>query len=137
MCLIKVFCECMQIINHIISQDDSYFCMENILDQRSFGSNEKHLPAKRFRDGKKLTAIMPEAQCKLLDYTAEHVTSCLDILQSKISLNTNNNVAATTEKNKTTLHFVFIGDSRIRQQFLNFLKVRGHNTTQFQHSTYI
>lgn len=123
--------------SHYISQDNSYFCVENILDQRSFGSNEKHLPAKRSRDGKKLTAIMPEAQCKLLDYTAEHVTSCLDILQSKISLNRNNNVAATTEKNKTTLHFVFIGDSRIRQQFLNFLKVRGHNTTQFQHSTYI
>ncbi len=117
-----------------LSQDNSYFCVENILDQRLFLSNEKHLPAKRSGDDRKLTTIMPEVQCKLLDYSAEHVTSCLDILQSKISLN-KNNVAATTEKNQTMLHFVFIGDSRIRQQFLNFLKVIDHNT-QFQHSTY-
>jgi len=60
--------------------------------------------------------VVPKAQCDLFDYTPEHVSTCLDVLHLKL----------TVEKKtagKKMLHFAFVGDSRIRQQFYNFIKV--------------
>ncbi|EFX73039.1 hypothetical protein DAPPUDRAFT_253731 [Daphnia pulex] len=55
--------------------------------------------------------------CRLLHYTAERAVSCLDALhRSRYPLSGKSKIA-----NK--LHFVFMGDSRIRQQFYNFLRL--------------
>ena len=55
--------------------------------------------------------------CQLLDYTSKQAVSCFDALYSSLNLNP---IINSSSKN---LHFAFIGDSRIRQQFLNLLKV--------------
>ena len=49
-------------------------------------------------------------KCGLRYFKARDVASCLDNLLQRIS-------------SRSWLHFAFIGDSRIRQQFYNFLKV--------------
>lgn len=54
--------------------------------------------------------------CQLLDYTSKQAVSCFDALYSSLNLNPINS-------SKKNLHFAFIGDSRIRQQFFNLLKV--------------
>ena len=46
----------------------------------------------------------------LRHFAARDVARCLDDLLNRIS-------------NRSWLHFAFIGDSRIRKQFYNFLKV--------------
>ena len=48
-------------------------------------------------------------KCRLRQFTARDVTSCIDDMHEKSNL--------------TWLHFSFIGDSRMRQQYLNMVKV--------------
>ncbi len=49
--------------------------------------------------------------CRLYPYTARDVVNCIDSIHSS------------RNSSDPLLHFVFIGDSRARQQFYNFLKV--------------
>lgn len=48
--------------------------------------------------------------CRLLRYTVERAVACLDAIREG-------------SPHQNFLHLVFIGDSRIRQQFFNFLVV--------------
>jgi hypothetical protein len=64
---------------------------------------------------------LTEASCRLLHYTTERIVACLDDLHDHLDL-TNQNMPNITAPHKS-LHFVFMGDSRIRQQFFNFVKV--------------
>ena len=50
-------------------------------------------------------------KCQLHHFTARDVVSCLEYLYDENS-------------GGSWLHFAFIGDSRIRQQFFNFIKVK-------------
>ena len=62
--------------------------------------------------------------CQLLHYTFERAVGCFDALYERHYSDWNsphilNHINGPDRK----LHFAFIGDSRIRQQFFNFLKV--------------
>ena len=64
--------------------------------------------------------------CQLLHYTFERAVGCFDALYERHYSDWNsphilNHINGPDRK----LHFAFIGDSRIRQQFFNFLKVHG------------
>ena len=67
--------------------------------------------------------IRPRDQCRLRWYTIDDVVSCFT---EKTTITNNNGVPPSPSSilnKKKSLHIVFMGDSRIRQQFLNFLKV--------------
>ena len=52
-----------------------------------------------------------QKECSLYPYTAENVVTCVDSIHSS------------RQSSESLLHFVFVGDSRARQQFYNFIKV--------------
>jgi hypothetical protein len=60
--------------------------------------------------------------CKLIQYSVDHVVACFDVLYSQ-QTSRNHNSSTNKCNGSSGLHFVFIGDSRIRQQFFYFLKV--------------
>ena len=63
------------------------------------------------------------SQCRLEKYTKERVVQCLDSITANrhpISSAANNN---SRSSEKPLLRFIFMGDSRMRQHFVNFLKV--------------
>lgn len=52
--------------------------------------------------------------CRIQHYKAEQMVACLDAL---------NDLTTKTQNGRGELHFAFIGDSRTRQQFFNFVRV--------------
>jgi len=61
--------------------------------------------------------------CRLLKYSTELAVACIDTLYQKYVNARNQPDDANRTIIQTELHFVFMGDSRIRQQFFNFLQV--------------
>ena len=61
-----------------------------------------------------------EKNCRLNWYTIKDAVNCL-----------------TESKTAKKLHFAFIGDSRIRQQFLNFLKVSKNEFSKTKRKKYL
>jgi len=51
-------------------------------------------------------------ECRLHPYTTDNVVTCIDSIHS-----------VRQSSSDSLLHFVFVGDSRARQQFYNFIKV--------------
>jgi hypothetical protein len=58
--------------------------------------------------------------CRLMRYTGQPIVTCLDALFHQATANISNSPLMTMPDE---LLFIFMGDSRIRQQFLNFAKV--------------
>jgi hypothetical protein len=58
--------------------------------------------------------------CHLMRYTAQPIVTCLDALFHQVTANISSNPLMMAPDE---LIFVFMGDSRIRQQFFNFVKV--------------
>ncbi|XP_046452669.1 N-acetylneuraminate 9-O-acetyltransferase-like isoform X1 [Daphnia pulex] len=54
------------------------------------------------------------SSCRLLHYTVKRAVTCIDVLHQE---------SVTKTRRLSKLSFVFMGDSRIRQQFYNFLKL--------------
>ncbi|EFX67818.1 hypothetical protein DAPPUDRAFT_330622 [Daphnia pulex] len=62
--------------------------------------------------------------CRLLKYTAELAVTCIDTLyQDHVIVRNQANNNANQTIIPTEMQFVFMGDSRIRQQFFNFLEL--------------
>jgi hypothetical protein len=107
--------------NHVQSGKEFPHCSGNLLD------NRVHHYAKE-ADGSydNSRMISKLGSCQLTRYTFERVVACFNVLCERHNLARNNyslnnlNVVNRLHKN---LHFAFIGDSRMRQQFINFLKV--------------
>jgi hypothetical protein len=59
--------------------------------------------------------------CYLLQYTTERAVNCFDVFYQEKAIR--NKKVLANESKMPRLHFVFMGDSRIRQQYYNFLKV--------------
>ena len=66
-----------------------------------------------------LADVFHDGRCRLLTYTVERIVTCLDFLNYPGNDSSSANVRSANKE----LHFVFMGDSRMRQQFLNFIKV--------------
>jgi hypothetical protein len=64
----------------------------------------------------------PINDCLILPYELKEVVTCLDVLHHEFVTKHSYLITKKTGK-ETKLHFVFMGDSRIRQQFINFLRV--------------
>ena len=92
-------------------------CTGNLLDQRE--SRYAKETKGSLRDINRL--LSKTGSCRLLHYTADKIVSCLDTLHLKGNPSSANHSSDSPDDSK--LHFVFMGDSRIRQQFYNFIRV--------------
>ena len=82
-------------------------CLDGILNKKNF---EYDSIAEGIYDGRMSMSLSKESSCHLHRYTSKHVVNCLD-------------PAGFNKLPNRFVRFLFIGDSRIRQQFYNFLKV--------------
>jgi hypothetical protein len=89
-----------------LSENELPLCVGNLLDQQEYNYVEF---ARGSYDDSSSRLISKTGSCKLLHYSAENAVACLDALKKGST--------------KNTLHFAFMGDSRIRQQFYNFVRV--------------
>jgi hypothetical protein len=106
--------------NHVQPGKEFPLCSGNLLDNR-----EHHYAKEADGSYDNSRMISKLGSCQLTRYTFEQVVTCFNALCERHHLSWNNssnnlNVVDRLHKN---LHFAFIGDSRMRQQFLNFLKV--------------
>lgn len=91
-------------------------CMGGILDKRSFNYHRT--------DG--YWAMTPKEdsnhrRCKLHRYNKNDVTNCIDALSSR---STENRSGVSSNGNRPEpIHLAFVGDSRIRQHFYDFIEV--------------
>ena len=93
-------------------------CTGNLLDQRE--SRYAKETKGSLRDINRL--LSKTGSCRLLHYTADKIVSCLDnTLHFQGNTSSANHSSDSPDDSK--LHFVFMGDSRIRQQFYNFIRV--------------
>ena len=96
------------------SGKESPLCLDgNLLNKREYRYVKE---ARGSYDNSRLISGM--GLCQLLHYTSKQAVSCFDALYSSLNLNPINS------RSNKNLHFAFVGDSRIRQQFFNWLKVR-------------
>ena len=91
------------------------FCSKNLLDLRQYDFTRW---AKNPEGSNLIMSSSNGDVCQLAHYTASRVVNCIDSLQEKFI----QRAKKPMQKGKA-LHFAFIGDSRIRQQYLNVLKV--------------
>jgi len=106
-----------------IQNSDKVFplCSGNLLDNR-----EHHFAEGADGSYDNSRMISKLGSCQPTRYAFEQVVGCLDSLYERRYLAQN-----LIERPQKNLHFAFIGDSRIRQQFFNFLKVGICNTYIF------
>lgn len=106
-------------------------CVGNLLDRREFNLNSHSSSCCDNNDDDIVSQLMtsfrnPDGEfCRLMSYTSGRpIVACLDALfhhhhHHEWLLAKNDKATVESE-----LIFIFIGDSRIRQQFINFVKVR-------------
>lgn len=95
-------------------------CTENILDDHEYDFKKWN---KMPYNNLKLISKGPyQRSCHLVNYTLDRAVRCLDILYQELVTQNGLHFANHTSKAEE-LHFVFVGDSRIRQQFYNFLQL--------------
>ncbi|XP_046452702.1 uncharacterized protein LOC124200482 isoform X2 [Daphnia pulex] len=102
------------------SKNEFPLCRSNLLDKRDYHYEE--LARKFCNSSKLIPKNNSRKSCHLLQYTTKHVVTCFDALHQEQITRMHLNVRKIS-KRSNKLHFVFIGDSRIRQQFYNFLKL--------------
>lgn len=88
-----------------LSHNELPVCKGNLLDQREYHYEGEELGS--FDSSRLMSKNGP---CRLSKYTVERAVTCFDTIREN-------------RPKKQLLHLVFIGDSRIRQQFFNFLRV--------------
>ena len=93
-------------------------CVDNLLDQRDYQYASWATSSTKDR---LVSKTHPHYSCRLIGYTVNRAVTCFDYL-NLLQVNARN---VTTKQNgkSSKLHFVFMGDSRMRQQFFYFLKV--------------
>jgi hypothetical protein len=80
--------------------------MGNLLDKKRYYYVQKAKGS--YYDSSRL--MTQSGSCRLLNYTTERLVACLDTLRNRQPFD-------------GPLHLLFMGDSRIRQHFLNFVRV--------------
>ncbi|XP_046640977.1 N-acetylneuraminate 9-O-acetyltransferase-like isoform X2 [Daphnia pulicaria] len=86
------------------TENELPFCMGNLLDKKRYYYVQKAKGS--YYDSSRL--MTRSGSCQLLNYTTERLVACLDTLRNRQPFD-------------GPLHLLFMGDSRIRQQFLNFV----------------
>lgn len=105
-------------------KNESHLCVSNLLDKNSY--HFEQWATRSINISQLLSKSKFPNSCTLVQYSIERVVECFDLLyQNAVDRKQPKHV----KKNETktdmlrVLHFVFIGDSRVRQQFFYFLKV--------------
>lgn len=113
-------------------------CVENLLDRRHYNFTELGLRSinsdttrhEMPQLGDLGTVQRSNSYCRLLNYTTKQMVACIDNLNQENVLlpvvrqaNLPKNYTKNVKDNIQMQHVVFLGDSRIRQQFFNFLRV--------------
>lgn len=111
---------------------DSWFTRQTFLENGQSLCDGKFLNRKNYPDikrNRKISRSNPldsrKGMCRLIQFNMDHVVTCLDHLyyQSQFFRGfTENETYGTFPSAELT--FLFVGDSRVRQQFYNFLKVK-------------
>lgn len=90
------------------TENELPFCMGNLLDKKRYYYVQEAKGS--YYDSSRL--MTQSGSCQLLNYTTERLVECLDTLRNR-------------QPFVGPLYLLFMGDSRIRQQFLNFVRVKG------------
>ena len=99
---------------------ESQACLGNLLDKREY-----HYAKETGGSYDNSRMISKLGSCHLLDYNFERTVDCIDTIYVRHNSDwDSSNILNPNNDSNKNLHFAFIGDSRIRQQFFNFLKVR-------------
>jgi hypothetical protein len=86
-------------------------CIGNLLDQRQYLYEKETNAGSHYDSSSRFWT--DSGSCRLLNYTTERIVTCFDNLRDQqVGLPPG-----------TPLHFLFIGDSIIRQQYLNLVRV--------------
>lgn len=97
-------------------------CVGDLLDQQEYNYAKE---ARGSYDNSRL--ISKTGSCRLLNFTAEHIIRCFDTLYHEyyFASNFNSKISAHISRPVayTGLYLAFMGDSRMRQQFLNLIRV--------------
>ncbi len=102
-----------------LKENDLKFCFGKLRDQIEYHYNRK---TGTFHNS--LWLRFDRKPYRLLQYTTKNVVGCLDILNLRYSFTQNvHHIVEQVRSHNTNLYFEFLGDSRIRQQFLNFIRV--------------
>ncbi len=108
---------------HISYRNSTFFsnkiplCVNNLLDEHEYDySNFSKTPNNA---SWLISRIRNQYSCRLLQYSVGRIVACLDFLNQEQTSQSH-----LSDNEAKELHFVFMGDSRIRQQFFNFLRVR-------------
>ena len=103
-------------------------CRENILNLHPDDRPNTKCVKKSFssKSTNTMSTLKRSSSCRLVNYTVERIVRCLDVLScsqlNNVKLDEDNTSNVASSKRKM-LHFAFVGDSIIRQQFTSFLKV--------------
>jgi hypothetical protein len=96
-----------------------YFCLILLIFTPAESNvSEKVTRCKQLLDRRSIDSGWGPRTCRLIRYGPEKLTQCVDNM---------------TVARRGKLHFVFIGDSRIRQQFYSFLEVSTNMFSLFMH----
>ena len=96
-------------------------CELNLLDKKSY--NFEQWATRSLNNNKLLSKTPFSNSCTLIQYSIERAVECFDILNEQYLINRKHYSRVNKNGILRELHFMFIGDSRIRQQFFYFLKV--------------
>jgi hypothetical protein len=102
-----------------MKENELPLCIKNILDKNGY---KFYKWANKSDNSQLLSKTEHKNSCRLVRYSTEHVITCFDYIRKQNYVNQFKNITYNSDK-KHGLHFMFIGDSRIRQQFFYFLKV--------------
>ncbi|XP_046452622.1 N-acetylneuraminate 9-O-acetyltransferase-like [Daphnia pulex] len=106
-------------INLTLSKKELSICKNNLLDLKAYHYENWVSRSYNSQLSEKRTY---QKSCRLLKYTTGRAVKCIDALNEE-RINQENLVMENNSKIFQKLHFVFVGDSRMRQQFYNFLKL--------------
>ncbi|XP_046457567.1 N-acetylneuraminate 9-O-acetyltransferase-like [Daphnia pulex] len=99
--------------------NEAPLCTGNLLDKR-----EHHYAKKADGSYDNSRLITKTGSCHLTRYTQAEAVGCLDALYDHLTEKSSNKPNLNLLNNsRKRLHIAFVGDSRIRQQFHNFLKL--------------
>jgi hypothetical protein len=84
------------------TENELPLCVGKLLDKRHY----------RYESSSRLLMTESGQSCRLLNYTAEKIVHCFDALRHQHD-----------QADKTPFSLIFMGDSIVRQQYLNFVRV--------------
>lgn len=109
-----------QLLDELEQQQQPPLCVGNLLNGRAYDGIGDELADVISR--RSLLKTRDDGTiCHLMRYTAQPIVTCLDALFHQVTANISSSSPLMMAPDE--LIFVFMGDSRIRQQFLNFVKV--------------